>query len=228
MAWMSPVKWRLMSSIGTTPCVAPPLAAPPFMPEDRARRVHGGRAWSLPMASMASARPTLVVVCPHRRGWGLMVVTRMSLPCFDALWMRRYLPWPYSGHRDRPRRQGPDRRRCRRWASFWLPVRSRCQTSYSASSLNKKGSFAHHDARLPRRSALKLLSFCTVVLTRSVSRSESVGSCFHSHCTPPEWHFCPHISSCFLPCNPSDRCGKAPYSASKNFIHWRTSHESSF
>src|SRR5450756_2803833 len=31
-AWMSPVKWRLMSSIGTT-CEYPPPAAPPLMPK---------------------------------------------------------------------------------------------------------------------------------------------------------------------------------------------------
>ena len=31
IAWMSPVKWRFMSSIGTT-CVYPPPAAPPLMP----------------------------------------------------------------------------------------------------------------------------------------------------------------------------------------------------
>ena len=33
MAWKSPVKCRLMSSIGTT-CAYPPPAAPPFMPND--------------------------------------------------------------------------------------------------------------------------------------------------------------------------------------------------
>ena len=44
----------------------------------------------LPRAFMASARPTLVVVLPSPAGVGLMAVTRMSLPCFDALWMRRW------------------------------------------------------------------------------------------------------------------------------------------
>ena len=32
IAWMSPVRWRLNSSIGTT-CAYPPPAAPPLMPK---------------------------------------------------------------------------------------------------------------------------------------------------------------------------------------------------
>ena len=46
IAWMSPVKWRLRSSIGTT-CVMPPPAAPPLTPNtgpsDGSRRQATGR-----------------------------------------------------------------------------------------------------------------------------------------------------------------------------------------
>ena len=45
----------------------------------------------LPRAFMASARPTLVVVLPSPAGVGLMAVTRISLPCFFALWINRWL-----------------------------------------------------------------------------------------------------------------------------------------
>ncbi len=44
----------------------------------------------LALLRQASARPTVVVVLPSPAGVGLMAVTRMSLPCFDALWMRRW------------------------------------------------------------------------------------------------------------------------------------------
>src|SRR5215203_1086313 len=58
IAWMSPVKWRFRSSIGTT-CVIPPPAAPPLMPNTgetderrrltlaRLRRRHAGHAHEL-------------------------------------------------------------------------------------------------------------------------------------------------------------------------------------
>src|SRR6185436_18855792 len=64
IAWMSPVKWRLRSSIGTT-CVMPPPAAPPLMPKtgpsDGSRRHATGR---LPTTPSPCVRPTSVVVLP--------------------------------------------------------------------------------------------------------------------------------------------------------------------
>src|SRR6185312_733743 len=80
MAWKSPVKWRLMSSIGTT-CAYPPPAAPPFMPKDGPS--DGSRRQQiafLPIWLSASVRPTVVVVLPSPAGVGEIAVTRMSLP----------------------------------------------------------------------------------------------------------------------------------------------------
>ena len=78
IAWKSPVKWRLMSSIGTT-WAYPPPAAPPLIPKtgpsDGSRR-H--RSAFLPRWHRASSRPTDVVVLPSPAGVGLMAVTRMS------------------------------------------------------------------------------------------------------------------------------------------------------
>ena len=80
MASKSPVKCRLMSSIGTT-CAWPPPAAPPFMPNTGPS--EGSRRQTmafLPMRFSASPRPTLVVVLPSPAGVGLIAVTRISLP----------------------------------------------------------------------------------------------------------------------------------------------------
>src|SRR3954447_8001868 len=80
MAWMSPVKWRLRSSIGTT-CVMPPPAAPPLMPNtgpsDGSRRHATGR---LPIAPSPWVRPTSVVVFPSPAFVGVMPVTQISFP----------------------------------------------------------------------------------------------------------------------------------------------------
>src|SRR6187200_2807741 len=80
IAWMSPVKWRLRSSIGTT-CVMPPPAAPPLMPNtgpsDGSRRHATG---FLPMWPSPCVRPTSVVVLPSPAFVGVMPVTQMSLP----------------------------------------------------------------------------------------------------------------------------------------------------
>ena len=80
MAWKSPVKCRLMSSIGTT-CAWPPPAAPPFMPNtgpmEGSRNASTAR-W--PSRLMPSAMPTEVVVLPSPAGVGLVAVTRISLP----------------------------------------------------------------------------------------------------------------------------------------------------
>ena len=80
MACRSPVKWRLMSSIGMI-CAQPPPAAPPLTPKTGPR--DGSRSAStafLPRRRSASARPMETVVLPSPAGVGLMAVTRMSLP----------------------------------------------------------------------------------------------------------------------------------------------------
>ena len=80
MAWKSPVKWRLMSSIGTT-WAYPPPAAPPFMPNEGPS--EGSRRHSiafLPIKLSASVNPTVVVVLPSPAGVGVIAETRISLP----------------------------------------------------------------------------------------------------------------------------------------------------
>ena len=80
IAWKSPVKWRLMSSIGTT-CAYPPPAAPPFTPNTGPRL--GSRMQSatfLPMRRSACARPTDTVLFPSPAGVGFVAVTTTSRP----------------------------------------------------------------------------------------------------------------------------------------------------
>src|SRR5258706_10535543 len=80
MALKSPVKCRLMSSIGTT-WAYPPPAAPPFMPKTGPR--EGSRRQMiafLPIWWSASPSPTVVVVLPSPAGAGLPAVTRISFP----------------------------------------------------------------------------------------------------------------------------------------------------
>ena len=80
MAWMSPVKCRFRSSIGTT-CVIPPPAAPPLMPNtgpsEGSRRHASDR---LPMWPRPWVSPTSVVVLPSPALVGVMPVTQISLP----------------------------------------------------------------------------------------------------------------------------------------------------
>ena len=80
IAWKSPVKWRLISSIGAT-CAWPPPVAPPFCPKhgpsDGSRRHSTARR---PESVSASASPIEVVVLPSPAGVGLIAVTRISLP----------------------------------------------------------------------------------------------------------------------------------------------------
>ena len=80
MAWKSPVKWRLMSSMGIT-WARPPPAAPPFIPmtgpSDGSRSTTQPR---LPMAPSPWASPTDVVVLPSPAFVGVIAETRMSLP----------------------------------------------------------------------------------------------------------------------------------------------------
>ena len=80
IAWISPVKWRLISSIGTT-CAYPPPAAPPLIPK------HGPRDGSriattdfFPNLLSACDKPIIVVVFPSPAGVGLMAVTRINFP----------------------------------------------------------------------------------------------------------------------------------------------------
>ena len=89
MACISPVKCRLMSSMGMT-WAYPPPAAPPLMPNTGPR--DGSRSatvTSLPIRRRPSARPIVVVVFPSPAGVGVMAVTRMSLPSGRLLSRRR-------------------------------------------------------------------------------------------------------------------------------------------
>jgi hypothetical protein len=85
IAWMSPVKWRLRSSIGTT-WVMPPPAAPPLTPNtgpsDGSRRHATGR---LPIAPSPCVRPTSVVVLPSPAFVGVIPVTHTTLPSGRSL-----------------------------------------------------------------------------------------------------------------------------------------------
>jgi len=79
-AWMSPVRWRLNSSMGIT-WLYPPPAAPPLMPKVgpiEGWRMH--RKTFLPITPMAWVSPTAVVVLPSPSGVGVMAVTSMYLP----------------------------------------------------------------------------------------------------------------------------------------------------
>ena len=86
MAWKSPVKCRLISSIGAT-CARPPPVAPPFTPKqgpsDGSRRQIIVRR---PTRFRASPRPMVVVVLPSPAAVGLMPVTSTSTPSGRAAW----------------------------------------------------------------------------------------------------------------------------------------------
>ena len=80
-ACRSPVKWRLMLSIGAT-CARPPPVAPPFKPKQGPS--EGSRRQIIvrvPRAFSASPRPIVVVVLPSPAAVGVMPVTSTSLPC---------------------------------------------------------------------------------------------------------------------------------------------------
>ena len=82
---MSPVKWRLMSSIGSTWDMPPP-AAPPLMPNTGPS--EGSRTQMmlfLPSRASDWPRPTVVRVLPSPSGVGVMAVTRMSFPSGSSL-----------------------------------------------------------------------------------------------------------------------------------------------
>ncbi len=80
MAWKSPVKWRLISSIGTT-CEYPPPAAPPFTPNTGPS--EGSRMQMttfLPNRRSAWPSPMVSVDFPSPAGVGLIPVTRTRRP----------------------------------------------------------------------------------------------------------------------------------------------------
>ena len=80
IAWRSPVKWRLMSSRGTT-CASPAPVPPPFAP--RVGPTEGSRrqtsAFS-PMWPSPSVNEIAVVVLPSPAFVGVIAVTAISLP----------------------------------------------------------------------------------------------------------------------------------------------------
>ena len=79
-AWRSPLKWRLMASMGTT-WAWPPPAAPPFMPKTGPS--EGSRRQAMadtPSRERASTSPTQVVVLPSPAGVGVIAETSTSRP----------------------------------------------------------------------------------------------------------------------------------------------------
>ena len=81
IAWMSPVKWRFRSSIGTT-CVIPPPAAPPLMPNTGP---EGGLAQTqqrvlADVARAPASAPTAVVVFPSPAFVGVTPATQTIFP----------------------------------------------------------------------------------------------------------------------------------------------------
>ena len=80
MALKSPVKCKLISSIGIT-CALPPPAAPPFIPNTGPKdgSLIVTRAF-FPIWLSASPSPTEVVVLPSPAGVGLIAVTSINLP----------------------------------------------------------------------------------------------------------------------------------------------------
>jgi len=82
IAWISPVKWRLISSIGAI-CEWPPPVAPPFIPNtgpnDGSLKANID---FLPIFLNPSANPIDIVVFPSPSGVGFIAVTNTSLPSF--------------------------------------------------------------------------------------------------------------------------------------------------
>ena len=88
MACRSPVKCRLMSSIGRH-CALPPPVAPPLTPKTGPK--DGSRSATtafLPSLRKASAKPIVTVVLPSPKGVGLMAETRIKSACLPPLFSR--------------------------------------------------------------------------------------------------------------------------------------------
>ena len=85
IAWKSPVKCKLISSIGTT-CAYPPPAAPPFIPNTGPKEgsLNATRTF-LPSFCKPSATPIVVVVLPSPAGVGLIAVVNINLDFFPPL-----------------------------------------------------------------------------------------------------------------------------------------------
>ena len=78
MAWKSPVKCRLIFSMGST-WAYPPPAAPPFMPKYGPSDGSRSATTALrPMRLSPSARPMDTVVLPMPARVGVMAVTSIS------------------------------------------------------------------------------------------------------------------------------------------------------
>src|SRR6185295_3267523 len=78
--WKSPLKWRLISSIGSTIALPPPVP-PPFTPNTGP--IDGSRRQSITFLSMRPSpcvSATLVVVLPSPALVGVIAVTMTSLP----------------------------------------------------------------------------------------------------------------------------------------------------
>ena len=84
-ACMSPVKCKLISSIGTT-CAYPPPVAPPLRPRVGPREgSRSAMAVFFPIAVSASPSPTVTVDFPSPAGVGFIDVTKMSFAKFSGL-----------------------------------------------------------------------------------------------------------------------------------------------
>ena len=82
IAWISPVKWRLISSIGTT-CDIPPPAAPPFIPKTGPSDGSLNAAIDLyPSLFNAWVSPTVTVDFPSPGGVGVTAVIKINFPSF--------------------------------------------------------------------------------------------------------------------------------------------------
>ena len=80
IACISPVKCKLISSIGTT-CAYPPPAAPPFIPKTGPK--DGSliaAADNLPILFKACVSPIVTVDFPSPAGVGVIAVTKINLP----------------------------------------------------------------------------------------------------------------------------------------------------